>query len=223
MVRRNPFTRRAISERATWPESNAALRGPESYDELGILSRAQRRQLVQLARVEPEREKAFLDELACCINGYRHRKRHHAQESPAAVAEAMRQLIEIVDAYKRKVLENPLYVMLKPPLPTDDWFEHAEEKLRRKERLVKGHRPRSITQDLLHHALALQGIAGAYSDYLAADRGAMQRWLAEALVVSGERPVGKNTRAAYFEQLMLPRAVDGSGRPPALDTFKTNQ
>jgi hypothetical protein len=201
-MRLSPFARAAVAERATWPETQAGLRGPESYDELGVLNPKQRGVLVRMARIEPELEKPFVDELAGCIAGYRLRKRRRAQESPAAVALAMRQYIDMEAAHVREAMERYGLGGLKPPLPTAEWFEDANEKLREKERLVRGHRPRSITPDLSYHALALQGIAGAHSNYLAADRGAMQRWLAEALIISGERPVGKNARAAYFKRLM---------------------
>ncbi len=204
-MRRKPFLHANIAERSTLPETKAALRGPNSYDELGILNPTQCRELVTLAHVAPDREKLFVRELLCVINGYRLRKRRHAQETLAAGAASRRQLIRVVTAYARDVAKFPDYVIceLKPPLPSVEWFEHATEMLRHQERLVKGHRPRSITPDLSYHAFALQRIAGVHSGYLATDRRAMQRWLAEALVVSGERPVGKNPRAAYFEQLML--------------------
>jgi hypothetical protein len=221
-MRRSPFTRADILKRESWPEIQAGLRGPESYDELGILSPAQCRQLAQLARVEAEREKTFLNEVVCCINGYRLRKRRHAQESHAAVAESSRRLIATVAAYRRKVLEFPLYMIceLKPPLPTDDWFEHAEEMLRRKERLVKGHRSRRLLEPLIMHAWELQKLAGAHSSYLASNWEAMKHWLETAVIASGERPAGKNHKKAYFEGLMLPRNADGSvdltGRPPLL-------
>jgi hypothetical protein len=47
MVRRKPFTQEHIGERAGWPEIKAGLRGPASYDELGILSPKQRGELVR--------------------------------------------------------------------------------------------------------------------------------------------------------------------------------
>lgn len=113
----------------------------------------------------------------------------------------------------------PDYVIheLKPPLPAADWFERANEKLREKEQWLKGHRPQRLTEALVMHALVLQKVAGAYSSYLVSNRKAMRDWLEIALDASGDRP-GKN----YFNQLMLPRAADGSleGRPPALLTLK---
>jgi hypothetical protein len=228
MARRKPITQESIKERKTWPETQAALRGPESYDELGILSSAQRRQLVQPARVKAEMEKPFIDELVCYINGYRFRKRCHAQETPAAVSESMRRLIDLVDAYRRNVLEFPLYMIceLKPPLPTDDWFEHAKEKLRQKEQWLKGHRYSRFTEALIMHAWTLQKLAGKHSRHLALDWLAMRRWLACALEASMEPPPKGHGQAAFLDQLMLPRAASGAvdlaGRPPALDSLKAN-
>jgi hypothetical protein len=202
-MRLRPFAKAHILDRESWPELQAGLRGPESYDELGVLNRKQRDGLVLLARLgEAEPEKPFVEEVACCIVGRRLRKRRRAQESPAAVVLAMREIIGMEEAHVHEMQERYGIGGLKPPLPTAEWFEDAREKLRHKERLVEGHRPRSIDPDLSYHALALQRIAAAHSNYLANDREAMRRWLAEALIVSGERPVGKNARAAYFEQLM---------------------
>jgi hypothetical protein len=222
MTRRKPFTKADVAERSTWPESKAALRGHDSYDELGILNPTQRRQLIQLARVAPDREKPFIDEVICITNGYRRRKRCHAQESPAAVAESMRRMIDVVTAYMRDVLEMPRSVIceLDPPLPTMDWFERAKEKLRKKELWMTCHRHQRVTEALIIHARALQTVASRYSEYLASDWVAMKQWLGEALVASGEDPPGKNSKKGYFEELMLPRATDGSveltGRPPAV-------
>jgi hypothetical protein len=228
MVRRKPFTQEHIAEREKWPEIQAGLRGPESYDELGILSAKQRGELVRLARVESEREKTFIEEVTCNIISYRRRMRVAHQESPAAVAESMRRLIDRVYVYSCDVWEYPLIVTreLKPPLPAADWFERANEKLREKEQWLKGHRPQRLTELLIMHAWVLQKLAGAYSKHLASNWEAMMRWLGVALIASGQVPPGKNAKTAYFEQLMLPRAADGSvdltGRPPALDTLKAN-
>jgi hypothetical protein len=221
MTRRKPFTNADIAERSTWPETKAALRGPDSYDELGILNPTQRRELVTLAHVAPDREKLFVRELLCVINGYRLRKRRHAQETPAAVAASIRQLIRVVTAYARDVAKFPDYVIceLKPPLPSVEWFKHADEKLRQKERWLKGHRSTTLTEPLIMYAWTLQKLAGTYSSRLASDWPDMKRWLGQALIASGERLPGKNSETAYFEGLMLPRAGDGSveltGRPPA--------
>ena len=228
MTRRKPFTNANIAERHTWPETKAALRGPNSYDELGILSTKHRNELIRLARIAPDREKPFINEVTCLIISYRRRERCHAQESPAAVAESMRRLIGVVATYVRDVSNFPDYVIheLKPPLQAADWFERANEKFRHKEQWVEGHRPRRLTEALIMHAWALQKLAGAYSGHLAAEWDAMVRWLETALDASDERPPGKNFRKAYFEGLMLPRAANGSvemaGRPPALHTLKAN-
>jgi hypothetical protein len=222
MTRRKPFMNANIAERSRWPESKAALRGPESYDELGILNQTQRLQLVQLARVATDREKPFIEKVICITNGYRLRKRCHTQESPAAVAESMRRMIDVITAYARDVASFPDYVIfeLKPPLPSVEWFAHANEKLSQKERWVKGHRSSTLTEPLIMHTWALQKLAGEYSNHLARDWKEMTRWLEVALIASGERPPGKNSRKAYFEGLTLPRAPDGSveltGCPPAL-------
>jgi hypothetical protein len=153
------------------------------------------------------------------INLYRLRKRRHTQESPAAVAESMRRLRRTVKDYARDIVSFPHYVIseLAPALPTADWFERADEKIREKEQWVEGHRSSRLTEPLIMHAWALQKEAGAYSSYLVSHRKAMREWLEVALDASGDRPA-KN----YFNQLMLPRAADGAvdlaGRPPALDT-----
>jgi hypothetical protein len=226
MTRRKPFTQERIKERKTWPETQAGLRGPQSYSELGILSPAQRR---ELARVSPDRENPFIDKVTGCINNYRLRKRCRAQETPAAVGESMRRLIDMVAAFARDVSTFPDYVIfeLKPPLPTADWFEHAKEKLRQKEQWLKGHRYSRFTEALIMHAWALQKLAGEHSSHLALDWRAMRRWLACALEASMEPPPKGHGQAAFLDQLMLPRAADGTvdldGRPPALDTFRTNQ
>jgi hypothetical protein len=177
--------------RASWPR---------------VVCPVQRRQLVQLARVAPDREKPFIDEVTCSINGYRRRMRVADQETPAAVAESMRQLTNLVATYMRNVSIMPDYVIceLKPPLPPADWFERANEKLREKEQWLKGHRPQRLTEALIMHALVLQKMAGTYSSYLVSNRKAMRDWLEIPLDASGDRP-GKN----YFNQVMLPRAADG--------------
>ena len=97
MVARKPFTQSSIEERKCWPETRAALHGPEDYEKCGILSNKQRAELIQFARVAPEQAKPLIDEVTCVINGYRHRKRANAQESPAAVAASMRQLIDALE------------------------------------------------------------------------------------------------------------------------------
>ena len=94
MVRPKPFTQEHVAERETWPEIQAGLLGPEAYETLGILNPRQRRELIRLARVPPELQKPFLDEVICLIIGYRLRKLCHTQENPAAVAESMRQFID---------------------------------------------------------------------------------------------------------------------------------
>ena len=72
-----------------------------------------------------------------------------------------------------------------------------------------GHRPSSITHQLLFHAQTLQQVAGAFSSHLADDWNEMQRWLGEALVASGERGPSKNFKKGYFDKLMLPQTVKG--------------
>jgi hypothetical protein len=90
MVRRNPLTQLGIQERPGWPITDAALRGPNSYEELAILTDKQRRELVQYAQVLPEKEKQFVEDVTCQIIQYRHEQNCDAQERPAAVAAAMR-------------------------------------------------------------------------------------------------------------------------------------
>jgi len=212
MARRKPFTQSDIDERERWPEIQAGLRGPEAYEELGILKPTQRRKLIQLARVTPEQEKPFVDEVTFLISSYRLRKRHDAQESPAAVTESMRRVIHVVEDYSHAISKMPVYVLteLEPPLPPPDWFKHAKEKLRQEEQWMIGHRPKVITEALIKHAWTLQKVAGAHSSYLASNWIAMKRWLEEALLASEEPPVGKNAKKAYFDEIMLPRAENGS-------------
>jgi hypothetical protein len=114
--------------------------------------------------------------VTCNIIGYRRRMRVADQETLAAVAESMRRLIDRVYAYSCDVGEYPLIVIheLKPPLPTADGFQRANEKLREKEQWLKGHRPQRLTEALIMHALGLQNLAGAYSSYLVSNRKAMR-------------------------------------------------
>jgi hypothetical protein len=216
MTKRKPFTQSNIEERESWPESQAALLGPEAYEECGVLDPTQRLALVQLARVTPEQAKPFINTVTCLINGYCHRKRVHAQESPAAVAASMRRLIDAVEQLMAEANTLPIWVVKEvfdaiKIAPTADGFRAAKEKVRQWELKIDSHRPPKITYSLIMHAWALQKLAGDYSKkYLASNWKAMKRWLEEALIASGEQPPIKNGKTAYFDELMLPRAADGS-------------
>jgi hypothetical protein len=212
MTKRKPFTLSNIEERESWPESQAALIGPEAYERLGILPPQQRRELLLRARVTQEQAKPFIDEITCVINGYRHRKRADDQETPAAVAESMQQLIEALEQVATVANAMPIYVVKEvfDAVGITGWgIEAAKEKVRRLEAKMIGHRPSSITYRLIMHAWGLQKHAGTYSKHLASNWNAMKRWLGEALIASGEMPPGKNGKTAYFDELMLPKTADG--------------
>jgi hypothetical protein len=200
-MRLSPFTQADILGRESWPEIQAGLRGPSSYDELGVLNHKQRGELVRLARVGGGTGKAFR----------RRGSLLHQWLSPSEATSRPRRPRGRcpVDAANYR---HGRGLCARSAGALWDWRAEAAAAdsglVRTRDGNAPppgaaGQGPRSITPDLSYHAFALQRIAGAHSGYLAADRGAMQRWLAEALVVSGERPVGKNTWAAYFEQLML--------------------
>jgi hypothetical protein len=113
MAPRKRFTKADIDERGSWPEIKAALQGPKAYDKNSILVPNQRRKLVQLARVKPEEEKPFIDEVTCNIIQFRLGERTNDQERPAAVAEATRRLI---DAYAHVVTvskNTPVFVRMR--------------------------------------------------------------------------------------------------------------
>jgi hypothetical protein len=225
MVRRKPITQKDIDEREKWPENKASRYGPEVYETLKILDSKLRSKLAVLARIPKEQEQLFIDDVTLVINSYRGKKRHSAQQSAASIAESIRQMIQLVKNYQSDVAKFPDFLVyeLQPPLPDKDWFNRANDKLHKKNQLVKGHRPLKLTYDLLLHAWTLQR-AGACSMYLALNWQAMRDWLAVALEASGEPPTKGHGRAAFLKQLMLPCAENGAvvvdGRPPALDAFK---
>ena len=231
MSRRKPFTHSDIYERERWPEIQAGRRGPEAYETLGIVNPRQRRELIRLARVDPEGEKSFLDEVTCLIIGYRLRKLCHTQENPAAVAESTRQFIDAWAQLAEMTRNLPYRVVkevcdaLGSRLPAEGGFVRANEQLQRLERRFVGHRPGRPTERLIIHAWDLQR-TGACSTYLALDWRAMQQWVEVALEASGEPPTKGHGRAAFLKQLMLPCASNGTvdldGRPAALGTVKSD-
>lgn len=212
MVRRSPLTQLGIQERSGWPITDAALRGPDSYEELVILTDKQRRELVQFAQVPPVKEKQFVEDVTCQIIQYRHEQDCDAQERPAAVAASMRKVIRAVETYMNTVSQSPHSVLaeLEAPLlgqSTVDWLKRAEEKVARLEREIEGHAPPLITKRLILHAQHLQKIARTCSSRTL-NKKAMQRWLGEALLASGESEPSKNYKTRYFEALILPEAPE---------------
>jgi hypothetical protein len=135
MARRKPFPQADIEERQRWLEVQAALGGPKVYEACGILTPNQRRELIQLARVTPEEKKQFIDDVTCNIIQYRIRERGNAQEKPAAVAEAMRRLINAYEQVVAVSINTPDYVRLKVCSaieigePTGDGIKRAKEEL----------------------------------------------------------------------------------------------
>jgi hypothetical protein len=88
-----------------------------------------------------------------------------------------------------------------------DWLKRAEEKVTRLESEIEGHARPLITKRLILHAQLLQKIARSCSSQ-AFNKKAMQRWLGEALLASGESEPSKNYKTRYFEALMLPVAPE---------------
>jgi hypothetical protein len=187
VTRRKPFMQEHIAERETWPESLAGRFGPEAYEkalenrakrfgpkvyeQLRILTNKQRRELARLAQATPEQKKQFIDEVAGVINHYRLRKRVAAQETPAAITESMRQLIELIEQVVAKANALPAWIVMEVfdgigIAPSADGILRAKEKVKQWEQEIKGHRPKQYTELLSKHAWTLQKVAGSYSSFL---------------------------------------------------------
>ncbi len=155
-----------------------------------------------------DKPEEFLRNLIGLIYAYRQKKLAEDQERPAAVAEALKLLLNQELAAFRAFQSAPMSVReiacraLGRPEPSGKGINQLRNEIEHLEQQKVPHRRQRLTPELIDHVRLLDLLAYEFSQFLREYQDKRRIWLEYALEASGEPPPASNGKA-WLDELML--------------------